>query len=214
MALHKSNVYLDISGWKYRYLPDEVKREIPRRLRDQFCFGTDYPMFDPEACLDELDRLELPPDVATRRPARQRRHAARAVIDEEATRARMRELADQGDLAGAIGEYARLEHQLRAELGAEPERATKRVLDELRAQAPPPLGAPHQIGRKPSEPAVAPPRGARRARERAVDVGPARAPLGDQLVEDLRRLASGSRPVRRQRHEPPPPVGGVRPRVT
>ena len=64
MALHKSNVYLDISGWKYRYLPDEVKREIPRRLRGQFCFGTDYPMFDPEACLGELDRLELPPDVA------------------------------------------------------------------------------------------------------------------------------------------------------
>jgi predicted TIM-barrel fold metal-dependent hydrolase len=64
MALHKSNVYLDISGWKYRYLPDEVKREIPRRLRNQLCFGTDYPMFDPEACLGELDRLDLPPDVA------------------------------------------------------------------------------------------------------------------------------------------------------
>ena len=64
MALHKSNVYLDISGWKYRYLPDEVKREIPRRLRGQFCFGTDYPMFDPEACLAELDRLELPPEAA------------------------------------------------------------------------------------------------------------------------------------------------------
>ena len=64
MALHKSNVYLDISGWKYRYLPEEVKREIPRRLRNQFCFGTDYPMFDPEACLNELDRLELPADVA------------------------------------------------------------------------------------------------------------------------------------------------------
>ena len=41
------------------------QREIPRRLRGQFCFGTDYPMFDPEACLAELDRLELPPDVAT-----------------------------------------------------------------------------------------------------------------------------------------------------
>ena len=81
MALHKSNVYLDISGWKYRYLPDEVKREIPRRLRDQFCFGTDYPMFDPEACLAELDRLELPPERRERRPARQRRRAARPVAE-------------------------------------------------------------------------------------------------------------------------------------
>jgi uncharacterized protein len=64
MALHKRNVYLDISGWKYRYLPDEVRREIPRRLREQFLFGTDYPMFDPEACLAELDALGLPDDVA------------------------------------------------------------------------------------------------------------------------------------------------------
>ena len=63
MALHKSNVYLDISGWKYRYLPEEVRREIPRRLRGQFCFGTDFPMFSPEACLTELNRLELPEDV-------------------------------------------------------------------------------------------------------------------------------------------------------
>jgi predicted TIM-barrel fold metal-dependent hydrolase len=64
MALHKSNVYLDISGWKYRYLPEDVRREMARRLRGQFLFGTDYPMFDPEACLQEFERLELPDDVA------------------------------------------------------------------------------------------------------------------------------------------------------
>src|SRR3954462_9977846 len=66
MALHKSNVFLDISGWKYRYLPEEVRREMPRRLRGQFVFGTDYPMFDPEACLAELDRLALPAAAGTR----------------------------------------------------------------------------------------------------------------------------------------------------
>ncbi len=64
MALHKSNVFLDISGWRYRYLPDDVKREMSRRLRGQFCFGTDYPMFDPEACLAEFEGLGLPDDVA------------------------------------------------------------------------------------------------------------------------------------------------------
>jgi len=64
------------------------------------------------------------------------------MIDEVVTRARMRELAEQGDLAGAIGEYARLEHQVRAEFGVEPERETRRLLDELRTQAPPPLGKP------------------------------------------------------------------------
>jgi uncharacterized protein len=64
MALHKSNVYLDISGWKYRYLPEDVRREMPRRLRAQFLFGSDYPMFDPSACLEEFARLQLPDDVA------------------------------------------------------------------------------------------------------------------------------------------------------
>ena len=60
MALHKTNVYLDISGWKYRYLPDDVRREMPRRLRGQFLFGTDYPMFDPEACVAEFAGLGCP----------------------------------------------------------------------------------------------------------------------------------------------------------
>jgi uncharacterized protein len=64
MALHKTNVYLDISGWKYRYLPEDVRREMPRRLRGQFLFGTDYPMFDPEACVAEFEGLGLPDDVA------------------------------------------------------------------------------------------------------------------------------------------------------
>jgi uncharacterized protein len=66
MALHKSNVYLDISGWKYRYLPDEVRREMSRRLSRQFCFGTDYPMFDPAELLGEFDALDLPEQVARR----------------------------------------------------------------------------------------------------------------------------------------------------
>ena len=84
MALHKSNVFLDISGWKYRYLPEEVRREIPRRLRGQFLFGTDYPMFDPEACLAELDRLQLPEDVAS------------AVLRENASRP-ARPVAERGE---------------------------------------------------------------------------------------------------------------------
>jgi predicted TIM-barrel fold metal-dependent hydrolase len=66
MALHKSNVYVDISGWKYRYLPDDVRREMSRRLSGQFLFGTDYPMFDPAEQLVEFDRLGLPEPVARR----------------------------------------------------------------------------------------------------------------------------------------------------
>jgi len=63
---------------------------------------------------------------------------------EHEAREKMRELAAAGDLAGAMGEYARLEHRLLADLGVEPSRETKRLLDELRVGAPPPLGAPRR----------------------------------------------------------------------
>ena len=66
MALHKSNVYIDISGWKYRYLPADVTREMRTRLSRQFCFGTDYPMFDLPAQLAEVKALQLPDDVEKR----------------------------------------------------------------------------------------------------------------------------------------------------
>jgi len=63
---------------------------------------------------------------------------------EAAAREKMRALAAASDLAGAIGEYARLEHDLRARYGVEPSGETKRLLDELRAGALPPLGKPQR----------------------------------------------------------------------
>ena len=63
------------------------------------------------------------------------------MIDEDAIRRRMRELADAGDYAGALSEYASLEARLAAELKVKPERETRRLLEELRRHAPPPLGA-------------------------------------------------------------------------
>jgi len=66
MALHKSNVYIDISGWSPRRIPAEVIRELRGRLTEQFVWGSDYPFLTPERCLGELDGLDLPDDV---RPA-------------------------------------------------------------------------------------------------------------------------------------------------
>lgn len=60
MALHKSNVFIDISGWRYRYLPPEVLRDMKGRLSGQFLFGTDVPMFSPADLLQEFATLALP----------------------------------------------------------------------------------------------------------------------------------------------------------
>src|SRR3979409_755086 len=63
MALHKTNVYIDISGWAPRYIPPEVMRDMKTRLQDQFLFGSDYPFIQPQRCLEEMAALEIPEPV-------------------------------------------------------------------------------------------------------------------------------------------------------
>ncbi|HEX6488378.1 MAG TPA: amidohydrolase family protein [Candidatus Dormibacteraeota bacterium] len=64
IALHKTNVFIDISGWAPRYIPPEVVRELKGRLQDRFLFGSDYPFIQPSRCLDELASLELSAEVS------------------------------------------------------------------------------------------------------------------------------------------------------
>jgi len=63
IALHKTNVYIDISGWSPRRIPAEVIRELRGRLSGQFLWGSDFPFLAPERCLTELEALDLPADV-------------------------------------------------------------------------------------------------------------------------------------------------------
>ena len=63
VALHKTNVYIDISGWSPRRIPAEVISELRGRLSGQFLWGSDYPFLTPERCLAELADLGLPADV-------------------------------------------------------------------------------------------------------------------------------------------------------
>jgi len=74
MALHKTNVYIDISGWSPKRIPAELVRELRGRLSGQFLWGSDFPFLTPERCLAELDTLDLP------EPAR------RALLHENAAR--------------------------------------------------------------------------------------------------------------------------------
>jgi len=60
MALHKTNVYIDISGWSPKRIPAEVVRELRGRLSAQFLWGSDFPFITPERCLAELESLDLP----------------------------------------------------------------------------------------------------------------------------------------------------------
>jgi predicted TIM-barrel fold metal-dependent hydrolase len=59
VALHQTNVCIDISGWSPKRIPPEVVRELKGRLSGQFVWGSDFPFITPERCLAELDELGL-----------------------------------------------------------------------------------------------------------------------------------------------------------
>jgi predicted TIM-barrel fold metal-dependent hydrolase len=60
IAVHKTNVYIDISGWSPRRIPAEVIAELRGRLSRQFVWGSDFPFLTAQRCLAELDGLGLP----------------------------------------------------------------------------------------------------------------------------------------------------------
>ena len=66
MALHKTNVYIDISGWSPKRIPAELVRELRGRLSGQFLWGSDFPFITPERCLIELESLDLPEPALSR----------------------------------------------------------------------------------------------------------------------------------------------------
>lgn len=63
LALHKSNVHLELSGWAPGYLPPEIKREGARRLNRQTLFGSDYPFIPLDRWFEEFDGLGYPDEA-------------------------------------------------------------------------------------------------------------------------------------------------------
>ena len=63
IALHKSNVWIELSGWAPKYLPPEVVREAGKRLNDRTLFGSDYPFIDLDRWFREFDDLGYADDA-------------------------------------------------------------------------------------------------------------------------------------------------------
>ncbi len=63
VALHKPNVYIDLSGWAPKYFPDSLKKEINSRLQDKVLYGSDYPEIPPRRWLEEFQAGEYSSEV-------------------------------------------------------------------------------------------------------------------------------------------------------
>jgi predicted TIM-barrel fold metal-dependent hydrolase len=63
VALHKANVYWEMSGWAPKYLPEALKRDIRGRLSDKIMFGSDYPSMPYERIFREWGEIGYADDV-------------------------------------------------------------------------------------------------------------------------------------------------------
>ena len=63
VALHKGNVYWELSGWAPRYFPDSLKRDARSRLQDKVMFGSDYPSIPYDRLMKEWGELGYSDEV-------------------------------------------------------------------------------------------------------------------------------------------------------
>ena len=63
VALHKGNVYWELSGWAPKYFPDQLKKDVRSRLKDKIMFGSDYPSLPYERIFREWDELGYAPEI-------------------------------------------------------------------------------------------------------------------------------------------------------
>lgn len=62
VALHKGNVYWEMSGWGPKYLPPQIIRDMRGRLQDKMMFGSDYPSIPHPRLLSEWNGLGFSED--------------------------------------------------------------------------------------------------------------------------------------------------------
>jgi uncharacterized protein len=63
MAVHKGNVFIDLSGWAPRYFPTSPVQYARTLLKDKMLFGTDWPLLTTERWEREFADLNFPPEV-------------------------------------------------------------------------------------------------------------------------------------------------------
>lgn len=66
IAIHKPNVFIDLSGWRPKYFPESLVRFASNMLADKLLFGTDFPLLSPEKWLADFAELPISDEVRPR----------------------------------------------------------------------------------------------------------------------------------------------------
>jgi len=63
IAVHKTNVYIDLSGWSPKYFPPSLVKYANTLLQDRVLFGSDYPFLTPERWVADFEKAGFKPEV-------------------------------------------------------------------------------------------------------------------------------------------------------
>jgi predicted TIM-barrel fold metal-dependent hydrolase len=63
VALHKPNIYIDLSGWSPKYFPKNLVQYANTLLKKRMLFGTDFPLITPERWLKDFEEAGFKDEV-------------------------------------------------------------------------------------------------------------------------------------------------------
>ncbi|MGR3660719.1 MAG: amidohydrolase family protein [Paracoccaceae bacterium] len=63
VALHKPNVYIDMSGWSPKYFPEILVKYANTLLKKKMLFGSDWPAITPDRWLKDFKNIEIRDEV-------------------------------------------------------------------------------------------------------------------------------------------------------
>jgi hypothetical protein len=63
VAMHKPNVWIDLSGWSPKYFPPQLVQYANTLLKDRVLFGSDYPLITPDRWMKDFEEAGFRPEV-------------------------------------------------------------------------------------------------------------------------------------------------------
>ncbi len=63
VAMHKSNIHIDLSGWSPKYFPPRLVQYAGGLLQDKCLFGSDHPYIQPGRWLADFEQLPIGPEA-------------------------------------------------------------------------------------------------------------------------------------------------------
>ena len=63
VAMHKPNIWIDLSGWSPKYFPPQLVQYANTLLKDRMLFGSDWPLISPDRWIKDFDEAGFRTEV-------------------------------------------------------------------------------------------------------------------------------------------------------